>query len=283
MKPNLVVLTDFSPAAERARAYAAALAAPLGAELHLVHAYYPLPLTATEFGVIMPPVDTRYVQETRQALEQVAANLPVPATAELLETDWYSAVVRTLNHYHPLLLVAGLTATDSLLDEWLSNRALPLAHETGSPLLLVPEHLPDSALVVPRRLVLALEDRSFQLGPAATAVAALLDALATDVVAVCVRTPTHAASGQTALRALQHSGLSAAIAGCELHTVTSHSPGPGILQAAQVLSADVVGLLDQGHGWIHKLLHGSVIDHVLRHTSRPVLLLPTTPEPARPH
>jgi nucleotide-binding universal stress UspA family protein len=55
MKPNLVVLTDFSTAAERARAYAAALAVPLGAELHLVHAYSALPLSATEFGVIMPP------------------------------------------------------------------------------------------------------------------------------------------------------------------------------------------------------------------------------------
>ncbi|WP_302052001.1 hypothetical protein [Hymenobacter sp. BRD128] len=30
MKPNFVVLTDSSPAGERAQAYAAALAAPLG-------------------------------------------------------------------------------------------------------------------------------------------------------------------------------------------------------------------------------------------------------------
>lgn len=282
MKPNLVVLTDFSAAAERARAYAAALAGPLGAELHLVHAHYPLPLTATEFGVIMPPIDTRYVQETRQALEQVAAKLPVPATAELLETDWYGAVVRTLQQYQPLLLVAGLTATDSLLDEWLSNRALPLAHETGYPLLLVPEHLPDSGLRAPRRLALALEDRPFQLAPAATAVAPLLDALDTEVVAVCVLAPDHRAGGWTGLLALQHSGLSAAIDGCGLHKVSGDAPGPGILQAVQELSADMVGLLDQGHGWVHKLFHGSVIDHVLRHTQLPVLLLPTTPQPLLP-
>ncbi|WBA43018.1 universal stress protein [Hymenobacter canadensis] len=283
MKPNLVVLTDFSAAAERARAYAAALAAPLGAELHLVHAYYPLPLTATEFGVIMPPIDARYVQDTRQALAQVAADMPVPATAELLETDWSGAVVRALNRYHPLLLVAGLTATDGLLDEWLSNRALPLAHETGYPLLLVPEHLPDSALRAPRRLALALEDRPFRLGPAATAVAPLLDALGTDVVAVCVLTPEQQIGGHAGLHALQRSGLSAAIAGCGLHTVMSEWPGPGILQAAQQLSADMVGLLDQGHGWVHKLFHGSVIDHVLRHAQRPVLLLPTMPDSGLPH
>jgi nucleotide-binding universal stress UspA family protein len=282
MKPNLVVLTDFSAAAERARAYAAALAVALGAELHLVYAYSPMPLTATEFGVIMPPIDARYAQETRQALEQVAASLPVPATAELLETDWYGAVVHTLNHYHPLLLVAGLTATEGLLDEWLSNRALPLAHETGYPLLLVPEHLPDSALHAPRRLALAVEDRAFRLAPAATAVAPLLDALDTEVVAVCVLPADQHAGGWTGLRALQHSGLSAAISGCGLHKATGDALGPGILQAAAELSADMVGLLDQGHGWMHKLFHGSVIDHVLRHTPLPVLLLPTAPEPLLP-
>jgi nucleotide-binding universal stress UspA family protein len=222
------------------------------------------------------------VQETRQALEQVAAALPVPATAELLETDWYGAIVQTLNHYQPLLLVAGLTATTGLLDEWLSNRALPLAHETGYPLLLVPEHLPDSALLAPRRLALAVEDRPFRLGPAATAVAPLLDALGTDVVAVCVLPFDQRAGGRTGLQALQHSGLSAAIDRCGLHKVTGDSPGPGILQAARVLSADMVGLLDQGHGWVHKLFHGSVIDYVLRHTQRPVLLLPTAPEPLLP-
>ncbi|WP_158022983.1 hypothetical protein, partial [Hymenobacter coccineus] len=52
------------------------------------------------------------------------------------------------------LVLAGLTATDGPLDGLLSNRALPLPHQTGYPLLLVPERLP-AARPAPPALVLA--------------------------------------------------------------------------------------------------------------------------------
>lgn len=272
MKPCLVVLTDFSPAAERARSYAAALAAPLGAELHLVHVFLPIP-TTTEYGMVVPIMDVAYVQETRRSLERVAAALPVPATAELIETDWYGAVEQALTRYRPLLLVAGLTATHGRFDEWLSNRALPLAHETGYPLLLVPEHLPAAALRPPRRLALATEDHDFRLAPAARAAAPLLDALGTEVITVCVLPAEDYDGGGHGLRAAQQSGLTAAIPRCALHKVVGELPGAGILQGVRELQADVLALLDQGHGWVHRLFSGSTTDYVLRHATVPVLLL----------
>ena len=273
MKPNFVVLTDFSPASERARAYAAVLAAPLGAELHLVHVFLPSP-TATEYGMVLPSLDEGYVQETRRSLQRVAEALPVSTTVELIETSWYEAVEQAVHQHQPLLLVAGLTATHGQLDEWLSNRALPLAYRTGYPLLLVPEHLPDAALHLPERLALAVEDRPFRLAPAATAVAPLLDILGLDVVTVSVL-PVEATSagGWQGLRAARRCGLAAAMPASRLHTVISDLPAAGILQAATELPADMVGLLDQGHGWVHKLFNGSVIDYVLRHALVPVLLL----------
>ena len=272
MKPCLVVLTDFSPASERARAYAAALAAPLGAELHLVHVFWPVPM-ALEYGMVLPIMDGAYVRETCRSLEQVAAALPVPATAELLEADWYEAVQQVLEKYRPLLLVAGLTATQSWFEEWLSNRALPLAHQTGYPLLLVPEHLPGAALRPPRRLALAVEDQAFVLAPAAKAVAPLLDGLGTEVVAVCVLPPEDRAGGWAGLRAAQCCGLAAAMPKSGLHKVIGKLPASGILQGATELGADLIALLDQGHGWVHQLLSGSVVGYVLRHAQVPVLLL----------
>jgi nucleotide-binding universal stress UspA family protein len=65
MTPNFVVLTDFSPAGARAQAYAAALAAPLGAELHLVHVAAPMPITTVEYGLSLPIMDRGYVQDIR--------------------------------------------------------------------------------------------------------------------------------------------------------------------------------------------------------------------------
>ena len=272
MSTNIVVLTDFSLAADRARAYAAVLAAPIKAELHLVHVFLPVPI-ATEYGMVLPMVDKDYVPETCRCLQHVAGTMPVPTTAEVVESDWHEAIEQALAKYHPMLVVAGLTATSGFLDEWFGNRAVALPHQMGCPLLLVPEHLPDAALHPPRRLALAVEDRPFRLAPAAKAVAPLIDGLYLDTVAVTVLPEAESSGGWHALRAVQRSGLAAGVAGCRLHKVVGEQPGSGIFQAVRTLKADLVGLLDQGHGWAHKLLSGSVINYVLRNTSVPVLLL----------
>lgn len=280
MKPSIVVLTDFSPAAERARAYATALAAPLGAVIHLLKVHIPAPVNP-EIGRVLYATNARYVQDERHSLEQLAANLPGPATAELAETSWSEAIRQALNQHRPLLIVAGLTATDGLLEELFSNRALPLAHETGYPLLLVPQHLPDSALHPPHRLALAVEDKAFQLVSNATTITPLLNALDPEIVVVTVVTAEAAEqddAGHHGLRAAQQCGLAESIAGSHLHRAVSERQSSehatdGIRQAVSDLSIDLLVMLDPDHGWLHKLFRGSVIDQVLRQTKVPVLLL----------
>ncbi len=279
MHPCLIVLTDFSPAAARARAYAAALAAPLNADLHLVHIYLP-PTTTTAIAHVMQAENARYVREARQSLEKIATGLPVSATAELIETDWDEAVQQTLHKYRPLLLVAGLTATDGQLDEWFSNRTLPLTRQTGYPLLLVPQHLPDAALRPPHRLALAVADDAFVLAPGALAVAPLLDALEADIITLCVLPPEAGDAGWQGLDAARHCGLAAMMPDTKLHRVVGQAPAPGILAAVSELSADVLILLDRGHDWVHTFLVDSVTDQILRHTPVPVLLLSANQAPA---
>ncbi|TDN39403.1 hypothetical protein E4631_14845 [Hymenobacter sp. UV11] len=274
MKPNLLVLTDSSPAAERARAYAAVLAAPLGAEVHLLHVY-PTPPTTTRVGRVMHATNASYVRRERHALEHVAAAMTVPATATTVTTDWNEAVQQALDQYRPLLLIAGLTATDGLLDEWLSNRTLPLAHQTGYPLLLVPENLPTAALRPPRCLALAVRDQSFTLTPEALALSPLLVALDAAVVPITVARPTEPDAGRHGLAAAQQCGLTPALAGSSLYRVVAETQAAGLQQAVAALAAEVLVLLDPGHGWVAKLFGGSVIDEVLRHTQVPVLLLAT--------
>jgi nucleotide-binding universal stress UspA family protein len=273
MKPNFVVLTDGSPAGEHACAYAAALAAPLEAELHLVQVCCPLPVTTAGYGLSLPLLDIGYLREMRQALTATAARLTVPATAEVVEDEWYAAVQQALDTYHPLLLVAGLTATHGRLEEWLNNRALPLAHRTGYPLLLVPEHLPATALGPPRRVVLAVEDHHFRLTAEAVALAPLFDRLGCAVATVTVLPPGGQDGGQAGLLAAQCCGLAACLAGSALHRVVTARPAVGIWQAVGELAADVLVLLDQGHGWAHKMFSGSVIAHAVRFSQVPVLLL----------
>jgi nucleotide-binding universal stress UspA family protein len=272
MQPTLVVLTDFSPAGDRACAYAAALAAPLGAALHLVHVFS-LPFTSPRMAVAMRYANAEHILEDSRLLQQKADELPMPATTQIIEADWASAVEQALAHYRPLLLVAGLTATDGPFNEWLSNRPLPLAYQTGYPLLLVPENLPLAALHPPRRLLLAVEDRPFQLSPEARLLGPQFDILGSQAFVATVRPSDAPPASQAGLRAAQHCGLASALAQAELHQVVDARPASGIWQAADELEADIVVLLDQGHGWAHKVFSGSVIADVVRYSQVPVLLL----------
>ena len=275
MKSTLVVLTDFSPAAAQARAYAAVLAAPLGAEIHLVQVFFP-PVMSPEVGMVMLAANARDTEETRRALNKLAAEMPVPATVELLENGWDGAVAEVLARYRPLLLITGLTATSGFFDELFSNRTLSLAHDTGYPLLLVPQHLPAAARHPPRRLVIAVKDRAFHLASEARAVAPLLDALAPTITTVCVLPLDNPDGGWNGLQAVRQSGLAAAIADTQPHTVLNPIGGAtadGIRRAVRELDADMLALLDPGHGWVDKLFDGSIIDQVLRDTQVPVLLL----------
>jgi nucleotide-binding universal stress UspA family protein len=272
MNPTFVVLTDASPADEPTLAYAAALAPPLGASLHLVHVLDAPLVTTLNYG--SPLADGGYVHAAQMALTQAAARLTMPTTIEIVESSGQGTHEQALATYEPALLIAGLTATDGPLSEWLNNRALPLAHQTGYPLLLVPEYLPKAAVHPPRRAVLAIEDHSFTLTPQALALAPLLDKLACLITPVTVLAPGHELGGEAGLRAVQQCGLAANLGQSALHRVLDALPSSGIWQAADEAEADLVILLDQGHGWVHKLFSGSVIADVLRYSQVPVLLLP---------
>ncbi|QKG55257.1 universal stress protein [Hymenobacter sp. BRD128] len=90
--------------------------------------------------------------------------------------------------------------------------------------------------------------------------------------------PHRAHKGGAGLRAAQRCGLAPTLAGSALHRVVDARPAAGIWQATDELEADMLALLDQGHGWIHKLFSGSVIADVLRYSQVPVLLLPLAAE-----
>ncbi len=273
MKPSFVVLTNAAPADEPLLGYAAALAAAVGATLHLVHVVSMPPIATLEYS--LPLLDTSYVPAVRDGLRRAAARLPVPTTVEVLESDWHGALVQVTAAYQPALLLAGLTATDGPFDELLSNRALPLAHDTGYPLLLVPQYLPVAALRPPRCLALAVRDQAFILTPEALALSPLLAALDAAVVPTTVGRADEPNAGRHGLAAAQECGLTPALAGSSLYRVVAEAPASGLQRAVEELSADILVLLDPGHGWVSKLFGESVIDEVLRQTPVPVLLLPT--------
>jgi nucleotide-binding universal stress UspA family protein len=73
---------------------------------------------------------------------------------------------------------------------------------------------------------------------------------------------------------VQQCGLAATLAQSSPRRAIVLRPSTGIWRVTDELEADLVILLDQGHGWAHKLFNGSVIADVLRYSQVPVLLLP---------
>ncbi len=90
--------------------------------------------------------------------------------------------------------------------------------------------------------------------------------------ALRVPVPGNRAGGWAGLQAAQRCGLAAAIPQSGLRKVIGKLPASGILQRAAELGADPIALLDQGHGWVHKLISGSAVGDVLWHAQVPVLL-----------
>jgi nucleotide-binding universal stress UspA family protein len=59
------------------------------------------------------------------------------------------------------------------------------------------------------------------------------------------------------------------------HLVETGEPGPTICDVAAQVGAEIVVIGTHGHGWIKRVLMGSVSTHVLHHAPCPVLVIRT--------
>jgi nucleotide-binding universal stress UspA family protein len=59
------------------------------------------------------------------------------------------------------------------------------------------------------------------------------------------------------------------------HLVETGEPGPTICEVAQDVGAEIVVIGSHGHGWLKRVLMGSVSTHVLHHAPCPVLVIRT--------
>jgi nucleotide-binding universal stress UspA family protein len=62
------------------------------------------------------------------------------------------------------------------------------------------------------------------------------------------------------------------------HLVETGEPGPTICDVAVEVGADVIVVGSHGHGWLQRVLMGSVSTHVLNHAPCPVLVIRTDDE-----
>ncbi|QIL74885.1 universal stress protein [Hymenobacter sp. HDW8] len=273
MQPAFVVLTDMSAATEVALTYTSRLAQRLDGRLVLLHVYLD-PMLAPDAAVMASPILVTSRKEIIAYLVERAQELPVPAEAEIVVDMLSPALADVVQRHRPLLLACGREQPINLLDRMIGNWVLPILQQAHQPLLVVPEVWQSTEL--PRRAVVATDDKAFWLSAPSLALTELLTSLKLTTTVVHVAEATGPSRADVGLASAQRTGLFGHLTENSLYEVCEEAPADGILHAAAELHAQLLVLLARPHSFLGGLFHHSVTADILRRSPVPVLVLPTT-------
>ena len=272
MAAPVLVLTDFTPAADQALRYAATLAAPVGAALVVLHIRRETLLDPDTFNGSI-----RYLSEgeVAAALQERVKTLPVPVTVESTVDSVEAALAEAVHRYTPGMVVLGKPNTENTPDELVSSTSLKLLRATHTPLLVVPQG--NVAAAPPQRINIAADNSAIHFETPPESVRELLGALQPHLTVTHVAAPEDSDACTAALDAVMASGLLAGLATRVHAHGTRHRSTPlGILQAATETRADLLVLIARRRSFWGQLFNRSVTSQVILHGHLPMLLLPTT-------
>ncbi|WP_170172737.1 universal stress protein [Hymenobacter rigui] len=270
MAAPFLVLTDFTPAADQALRYAAALAAPIQAPLVVLHIRRETLLDPDAFNGSI-----RHLSEGEVAasLQERIQPLGVPVVVESAVEGVEAAVADAVRRHAPSLVVLGKPDTETTPDELVSSTSLKLLRATRTPLLVVP--VGSQAAVPPRNVTIAADNSSISLKTQSTGMRELLQHLQPRLTVTHVAEPENDDTCAGAVQAVAASGLLAGIeARIHSHGVRNRRVPEGILQAAHETHADLLVLVARRRSFLGQLFNRSVTSQVILHGHLPMLLLP---------
>ncbi|MFD2785248.1 universal stress protein [Hymenobacter rubripertinctus] len=271
MATSFLVLTDFTPAADQALRYAAALAVPVKAALVVLHIRRETLLDPDTFNGSIRHLSEG---EVAAALQERVKALAVPVTVESTVDSVEDALAEAVRRYAPALVVLGKPNTEGTPDELVSSTSLKLLRATHTPLLVIPQD--SAATAPPRRLNIAADNSPIHFGVPPEGVRELLRVLQPHLTVTHIAAPEYSDTCTAALDAVTTSGLVTGLA-TRLHAHgTRHRSVPaGILQAAAETHADLLVLIARRRSFWGQLFNRSVTSQVILHGRLPMLLLPT--------
>ncbi|ALD20643.1 universal stress protein [Hymenobacter sp. DG25A] len=271
MADSLLVLTDFYPAANRALDYAANVASALHANLILLHVRRTSLLDAEFFT---GAVSGQTQESARVALSRLAEELPVPAVTEVRKGRVAEEVAEAIEQHQPSLLVLGRPDVENVPEELVTTTSLEILRTRPYPMLVLPAHVATTER--PRRVLVALDGDSFQLGDCNDLLRQLFKALHAELTVLHIVTQNETAA--RALNTLTQTGLTIDLAPVQTKAIRNHDPAEGILQAAKPEDYDMVMMVARPRSFLGKLFHRSVTAQVLLQSPLPVLIVPAIEE-----
>ncbi|WP_400191634.1 universal stress protein [Hymenobacter sp. B81] len=264
---TLLVLTDFSPAADQALRYAAALAAPAQARLLLLHVR-PSLLSARAFTSAAAELsESQATDLLRQRSEALDAALR--PDYELVSGDVPAELSAAARRHHATLVLVGRPDLAEIPAELAHTTALDVLEQLPCPLLVVPQ---GPAAGPPRQALLAVDGQPLPSYAGMSQLAPLLNRAALQLVVV-------GATDEQAAAALAHAqaaGLTTGFGASQARGVAHDDPATGIVEAAA--GADLLVLPARQRSFLGRLFHQSVTARVLSEAAVPVLIVPERSE-----
>ncbi|ALD21339.1 universal stress protein [Hymenobacter sp. DG25A] len=270
MASPLLVLTDFSPAADHALTYANALAEKLDTSIVLLH--------VRRTSLLDPDLLTGRIAhlsegEVATALAERTNHLSVPAIVEVTTDLVPQAITEATERLHPSLLIVGKPDTEYTPDELVTTTSLELIHAASCPMLVVP--VTSAVASPPAHITLAVDGKGFALSAESANIPHLLHELGAPLTVVHIATPEETESAQLSLDSVQRSGLTMELEQPQTQVVRHSDLAEGIQEAVLLTQADLLVLVARRHSLLGELFHHSVTAQVIRHSIVPVLVLPS--------
>ncbi|GAB3841339.1 universal stress protein [Hymenobacter jeollabukensis] len=263
---TLLVLTDFSPAADHALQYAAKLAAPGGAHLVLLHVRPSLlsPNALTASSATEEDANTLL----RQRLQSLPTGLP--ASAAVASGEVAAEVAAAVRQREAAVVIVGRPELGPVPDELVHTTSLGLLRHLPCPLLVVPHHA--AGAVPPQRALLAVDDQPLPRTPGTTALRPLLGQAALTV--AFVADEEVAADPERAFNNARLAGLLAGFGPVQERGFANAEVAAGIADATALVQPDLLVLVARRRSLLGSLFHRSVTAAVVRAATVPVLVLP---------
>jgi nucleotide-binding universal stress UspA family protein len=273
MTAPLLLLTDFSAAADHALVYAAAVATQLQAPLVLLHVRR---TSLFDRELLTGRLPQRSEGEIAVELSRRAATLPTSTTVEMADKDVYEAVAEVVARHQPQLIVLGRPDYNKP-DELIETTSLDLLRRTPIPLLVIPSTAPDVPSL--QHVIVAADNQPFTLTPAAAALGQhLLTALQATVNITHVVEPEDDNTCTIAREQVEKSGIVAGLKHVTARGQRHLQPVEGIIAAAEEMGAGLLVLVARQHSILQRLFYQSVSAQVVRRAMKPaILILPAQP------
>jgi nucleotide-binding universal stress UspA family protein len=162
---NILIATDFSPAAMDATEYGIRLAEAFEARVTLLSAYEEIPIPVAEAMTIITYEDMRRLAERQLEEEKrrCSGNTPIPIDLLTKKGTTVRTILAAAEETNADLIVVGMTGTEKDIRRSFGSAATTLASKTVIPLLVVPEGVrftPPVAIALAEDVIRGKEDET---------------------------------------------------------------------------------------------------------------------------